>query len=45
VGKVGRCNPATNDEFVKLTPLDLIGTVAPREEPPQVSVEVVMAMA
>jgi hypothetical protein len=23
--------PATNDQFVKLTPLDLTGTVAPRE--------------
>jgi hypothetical protein len=28
--------PATNDQFVKLTPLVLTGTVASRKEPPSV---------
>jgi hypothetical protein len=32
----GRCDPATNDQFVKLTPLGLIGAAAPREELPSV---------
>jgi hypothetical protein len=32
----GKCDPATNDQFVKLTPLGLTGAVASREEPPSI---------
>jgi hypothetical protein len=32
----GRCDPATNDQCVKLVPLGLTGAVAPRENSPSV---------